>query len=113
MSTLLLSYIVPVKSKVEIWQNFVALSEYMNFKTFWKVEKASVFSNLGYPVLSDGLWSFKFIFIETFRYLNNFFANSEIESTLIPHIVSEETILFLKMEIVENSNSCCMFQFFT
>ena len=29
--TLLLSYVVPVKSKVEISQNFVAFSEYMNF----------------------------------------------------------------------------------
>ena len=28
--TLLLSYVVPVKSKVKILQNFVALSEYMN-----------------------------------------------------------------------------------
>ena len=33
MSTLLLSYVVPVKSKVEISQNFVALSEYMNFSS--------------------------------------------------------------------------------
>ena len=31
ISTLLLSYAVPVKSKVEISQNFVAFSEYMNF----------------------------------------------------------------------------------
>ena len=31
-STLLLSYEVPVKSKVEILQYFVAFSEYMNFK---------------------------------------------------------------------------------
>ena len=31
ISNLLLSYIVPVKSKVEILQNFVAFSEYMNF----------------------------------------------------------------------------------
>ena len=31
ISTLLLSYGVPVKSKVEISQNFVAFSEYMNF----------------------------------------------------------------------------------
>ena len=31
ISTLLLSYVVPVKSKVEILQNFVALSEYTNF----------------------------------------------------------------------------------
>ena len=32
ISTLLLSYVVPVKRKVEISQNFVAFSEYMNFK---------------------------------------------------------------------------------
>ena len=30
--TLLLSYVLPVKSKVKISQNFVAFSEYMNFK---------------------------------------------------------------------------------
>ena len=30
--TLLVSYVVPVKSKVKILQNFVAFSEYMNFK---------------------------------------------------------------------------------
>ena len=29
--TLLLPYVVPVKSKVKILQNFVAFSEYMNF----------------------------------------------------------------------------------
>ena len=32
--TLLLSYVVPVKSKVKISENFVAFSEYMNFITF-------------------------------------------------------------------------------
>ena len=32
ISTLVLSYVVPVKSKVEILQNYVAFSEYMNFK---------------------------------------------------------------------------------
>ena len=31
--TLLLLYVVPVKSKVKISQNFVAFSEYMNFNT--------------------------------------------------------------------------------
>ena len=31
ISTLLLSYVVPVKSKVKISQNFVAFSDYMNF----------------------------------------------------------------------------------
>ena len=30
--TLLLSYVVPVKSKVKMSQNFVAFSEYLNFK---------------------------------------------------------------------------------
>ena len=40
ISTLLFSYVVPVKSKVEILQDFVAFSEYMNFTTkacnaFW------------------------------------------------------------------------------
>ena len=29
---LLLSYVVPVKSKMKISQNFVAFSEYLNFK---------------------------------------------------------------------------------
>ena len=34
--TLLLSYVVPVKSNVKISQNFVAFSEYMNFmQPFW------------------------------------------------------------------------------
>ena len=31
--TLLLSYVVPVKMRVKIPQNFVAFSEYMNFKS--------------------------------------------------------------------------------
>ena len=31
ISTVYLSYVVPVKSTVEISQNFVAFSEYMNF----------------------------------------------------------------------------------
>jgi hypothetical protein len=31
ISTLFSSYVVPVKSKVEILQNFAAFSEYMNF----------------------------------------------------------------------------------
>ena len=32
ISTLLLSYVVPIKCKVEISQHFVAFSDYMNFK---------------------------------------------------------------------------------
>ena len=45
--TLLLSYVVPVKSKEEILQNLVAFSEYINFKSL----KGQIFSqnpqNLG------------------------------------------------------------------
>ena len=35
ISTLILSYVVPVKSKVKISPKFVAFSEYMNFNTFF------------------------------------------------------------------------------
>ena len=34
ISTLLLSYVVPVKSRVDISQNFEAFSDYMNFKHY-------------------------------------------------------------------------------
>ena len=43
--TILLSYVVPVKSKMKISQNFVAFSEYMNFndnviqKLFYPTQK--------------------------------------------------------------------------
>ena len=40
ISTLLLSYVVPVKSKLEIFQNFVAFSECMNFN---RKQEAKVF----------------------------------------------------------------------
>ena len=43
ISTLLLSYVVPVKSKVEISQNFVAFSEYMNFTLKFLALKETVF----------------------------------------------------------------------
>ena len=35
ISTIDLSYVVPVKSTVEILQNFVVFSEYVNFKQFY------------------------------------------------------------------------------
>ena len=41
ISTLLLSYVVPVKSKVVISQNFVAFSEYMNFTKLEITKKLS------------------------------------------------------------------------
>ena len=42
--TLLLSYVVPVKSKVKILQNFVAFSEYMN--KFIYSDKATKFCEI-------------------------------------------------------------------
>ena len=39
---LLLSYVVPVKSKVKISQNFVAFSEYMSFKPRWAGNKIGI-----------------------------------------------------------------------
>ena len=38
--TLLLSYVVPVKSKVKISQNCVAFSEYMNFTSSGELSKS-------------------------------------------------------------------------
>ena len=41
--TTLLTYVVPVKSKVKISQNFVAFSEYMNFNTSVSLEEIRCF----------------------------------------------------------------------
>ena len=50
MSSLLLPYVVPVKSKVEISQNFVAFLEYLTFKMllfYFKIATQSdIFSDL-------------------------------------------------------------------
>ena len=45
ISTLLLSYVVPVKSKVEILQYFVAFSEYMNFNC---LSETKIFSKVNH-----------------------------------------------------------------
>ena len=47
--TLFLSYVVPVKSKVKISQNYVAFSEYMNFRWLWKSESTLMIA-LGFPI---------------------------------------------------------------
>ena len=49
ISTLLLSYVVPVESKVKISQNFVVFSEYMNCKNKIKLRLRRD-SNTGSPV---------------------------------------------------------------
>ena len=47
--------------------------------------------------------------------IGKYFFSKIYKTTVFPHIVSAETILFWiwKLEIVENSNSCSKFQFFT
>ena len=42
ISTVDLSYVVPVKSTVEISQNFVTFSEYMNFNTMIQTHTADM-----------------------------------------------------------------------
>ena len=44
IATLDFSYLVTVKSTVEILQNFVAFSEYMNFNWYTKTELALLFA---------------------------------------------------------------------
>ena len=51
ISTLDLSYVVMVKSKVEISQNFVAFSEYMNFTSY---ERAGFFTEMKQKKVQNG-----------------------------------------------------------
>ena len=53
--TLLLSYVVPVKSKVKISQNFVAFSEYLNFSSTNDEDQAIVLSFLRLKKRGAGL----------------------------------------------------------
>ena len=48
ISTVDLSYVVPFKSTVEISQNFVAFSEYMNFKK--RVNRCSILQQIFFSV---------------------------------------------------------------
>ena len=59
--TLLLAYVVPVKKKVKISQNFVAFSEYMNFSyvrkiyIIWDLARSAKFSGAKAPSHSANL----------------------------------------------------------
>ena len=79
--TLLLSYVVPVKSKVKISQNYVAFSEYMNFTNnvdkvhiFWKVHKNMMKSpGIFYTLLlvtSKKVWRVLHIFVVFSEYID-------------------------------------------
>ena len=53
ISTVDLFYVVPVKSKVKISQNFVAFSEYMNFNYLAPLLSCSIFLILDLQSSSD------------------------------------------------------------
>ena len=59
ISTLLLSYVVPVKSKVEISQNFVVFSEYMNI-----LKEMQCFNFEKFGLLKMSLPRLKFIYFK-------------------------------------------------
>ena len=89
ISTLLLSYVVPVKCKVEISQNFEAFSEYMNInrKTFLKLKMLiqdeyfdfGGFKNIGSPIL---LQTFSSWHLHKCRNLMKFDGKSNYEAIL-------------------------------
>ena len=64
ISTVDLSYVVPVQSTVEISQNFVAFSEYMNFKggliseifSLWLQSLKTIAKSFNFSVLDSGQW---------------------------------------------------------
>jgi len=58
ISILLLSYVVPIKSKVEILQNFVAFSKYMNFIALSKGQLISecTFAVFKFPKTQRKIW---------------------------------------------------------
>ena len=67
--SLLLSYVVPVKSKVKISQNFEAFSEYMNF------ENEFVYVSSLHHV-SNSKQNYKIIFIQKQRNSNSIMSTS-------------------------------------
>ena len=75
ISTALLSYVVPVKSKMEILQNFVAFSEYMNFKILtavWKKAPYFLFLRVSQKTIILILfWKIKSKLWHTFLYMKN------------------------------------------
>ena len=69
----LLSYVVPVKSKVKILQNFVTFSEYMNFKKYspdWQINKRLQLQKQ--PKVDKFLWSSFYVDFDSDVPLKNF-----------------------------------------
>ena len=83
ISTILLSYVVPVKSNEEISQNFVAFSEYMNFNGL-----ISIFNMMSSLVFSPDFWFYNSIL--TIIQLIHYFGKENYKSTQIETLQSAE-----------------------
>ena len=83
--TVLLSYVVPVKSKVKISQNFVAFSEYMNFNVKGPPGKTYLVTNFFRPCFP--CCSFSAILRNPYSQMsNNLFKTVFSLSHLLRHI---------------------------
>ena len=81
--TLLLSYIMPVKSKVKILQNFVAFSEYMNFNSRNFADKSRILQKLFKNVtnISTGIQLLTFSINQNHRYFILLFRYGGLKKT--------------------------------
>ena len=81
ISTLLLSYVVPVKSKIEISQNFVAFSKCMNFiKISVHHQEIAIgnFENVDYHFSENNTWNKK----KFVKWANVFMPSGQLISSL-------------------------------
>ena len=70
ISTVDLSYVVTVKSKVEISQNFVAFSEYMNFIRLWYLQLSKLYCVKDHRSTSFDIMNNKSSILNTFNVPN-------------------------------------------
>ena len=106
ISTLLLSYVVPVKSKVEISQNFVAFSEYMNFNWWAHSDMKSSISIMEFKKTKDYILIHMSYMGFTFQFRNIFVAQN--------HFPIRPCIKYFLLHIIQlwqsfwfnNINSC-------
>ena len=94
--TLLLSYVVPVKRKLDISQNFVAFSEYMNFTSFIKCCFCSGirvgYANHFRPIISQRIFRFSPHISRLFCFASKI-GNPLIFASTIFRYLARDTIL--------------------
>ena len=92
ISTTDLSYVVPVKSKVEILQNFMVFSEYMNF--IWKIWNHTSFFSCFYQKANSKITVPPLLPDMTYRVNNHSAAKTELLKYRIR--------IFYKMALLKN-----------